>query len=222
MHTAEALSGADFEYQSGDGDVSRDAVMPSITPEDRVGVAMSAGIDGIGAGNFVLSCVTAFYDHLRATTGDFFEYPDYYTVQTTTEPADYGMLDVYPDHKNVAVEPDAETVLRAINDRAISVLLVPDRPPEQPEVDDIALRSAERRLTHCYLYAPDGQPAESEFAIRLPREPTVEWYESTVQTVESLPDAYALPSFGADDSSITQEFRQVSVTEALSRLPGDR
>lgn len=134
MHTTEAFTGSDFEYRLDGQAVSRTEVLPAIAPDARVGVVMADGVDGVGAGNFILSCVTAFYDHLRETKGEFFEYPDFYTFQTTTDPANFGMLDIYPEHKNVAVESDTESLLRAINDRAITILLVPDGRAQPPEV----------------------------------------------------------------------------------------
>lgn len=193
--------------------------MPHITSDDRVGVVMETGTEGLGAGNFVLSCVTAFYDYLSETREeDFFEYPDYYTFQTTSEPADYRMLDIYPDHKNVTVEPNAEQLLRAINDRAITILLVPDVSPISPNVDEITLQSARRRIDHCYVYAPDGRPSDAEFSIRQPRQPTNNWFEATIESLDGKSEE-GVPAFGSSDDSIVQQFRPISVEQALERLP---
>ncbi|EMA37244.1 hypothetical protein C447_12772 [Halococcus hamelinensis 100A6] len=183
-----------------------------------MGIVMRTGAEGLGAGSFLLSCVTAFYDYLGETReGDFFEYPDYYTFQTTEDPADYRMLDIYPDHKNLAVEPDAEHLLQAINDRAITILLVPDGPPTSPNVADIALQSARRRMDSCYVYAPDGRPSDATFSIRQPRRPANEWFEATI---ESMDHPEEVPAFGSDDDSIHQQFSPVPLERALERLPG--
>jgi len=219
MHTTKELDSTSFEYQVNGDVVPRDTVMPSVTSNDRVGVVMGTGAGGLGAGNFILSCVTAFYDYLRETREeDFFEYPDYYTFQTTSEPADYRMLDVYPDHKNVTVESDVERLLRAINDRAITTLLVPDVPPTSPDVENITLQSAHRRIDHCYVYAPDGRPSNGEFSVRQRRQPAREWFETTVESVTGDSEG-SVPSFGSNDNWIVQQFRQVSVEQALERLP---
>ncbi|WP_081927451.1 hypothetical protein [Halobellus rufus] len=219
MHTTKELDGSSFEYLV-DGDVvARDTVMPSVTSDDRVGVVMGTGAEGLGAGNFILSCVTAFYDYLRETRDEgFFEYPDYYTFQTTNKPADYRMLDIYPDHKNVTVEPDAEQLLRAINDRAITTLLVPDVSPTSPDVEDITRQSASRRLDHCYVYASDGHPSNGVFSIRQPHQPARKWFEATVESLGGE-SAVSIPSFGADEDWIVQQFRQISTDQALERLP---
>ena len=219
MHTTKELNSTSFEYRV-DGDVvSRETVMPSITSDDRIGVVMGTGIEGLGAGNFILSCVTAFYEYLRETReGDFFEYPDYYTFQTTSDPADYRMLDIYPGHKNVTVEPIAEQLLRTINDRAITTLIVPDVSPTSPDTDNITLQSAHRRIDHCYVYAPDGRPSSVDFSIRQPRQPANEWFEATIESLNGDSEV-SVPSFGSDDDWIVQQFRQVPVKQALECLP---
>lgn len=218
MHTTKELDSTSFEYRV-DGDiVSREAVMPSITSNDRIGVVMGTGIEGLGAGNFILSCVTEFYEYLNETREeDFFEYPDYYTFQTTSDPADYRMLDIYPDHKNVTVAPIAEQLLQAINDRAITILLVPDVSPTSLDIDNITLQSAYRRIDHCYVYASDGSPNTVDFSIHQPRQPANKWFETTVETLNGDSEV-SVPSFGSDDW-IVQQFRQVSLPEALERLP---
>ncbi|MFB6228929.1 MAG: hypothetical protein ABEH88_10280 [Halobacteriales archaeon] len=195
--------------------------MPTITQSDRVGVVMGSGADGLGAGNFILSCITAFYDRLRETRDDFFEYPDYYTFQATTDPADYRMLDIYPDHKNVTVEPDAEHILRAINDRVITILLVPEGPSRSPEIDDITYRSADRRINQCYLYASDGQPDKGVFTIRLPRTPTEDWYQTTFDSMGATTEKERPPHLKTQSSNgqIHQEFQQITLEQALSHLP---
>ena len=219
MHTSEELAAPDFEYRSDGKPVPRGEVMPTITPEDRVGIVMGTGAEGIGAGNFVLSCVTVFYDRLRARKGDFFEYPNYYTFQATSNPADYRMLDIYPDHKNVAIEPDAERLVRALNDRAISILLVPGNTARSTDIEDITRRSAERRIDHCFEYAIGGQSGEREFSIGLPRQPAEDWYTATVDSLEDSSTTNRQPVVESSDGRITQRFRCVGLGTALSRLP---
>jgi len=221
MHTVEALDADDVEYRADGRPVARGDVLPTTTPETRVGVVMGSGTQGLGAGNFLLACVRAFYDHLAAREAEFFAYPDFYTVQATAAPADYRMLDVYPDHKNAVLDPDAddERLLRAVNDRAVDVLLVPDGPARTPAVADVTRRSAERGIDRCYVYAADGRPADPGFSIRLPREPTAGWFGDTVDSVDGRPGDYAGPSFGSDDRYVVQAYRETTLEGALSRLP---
>ena len=219
MHTAEELTTSSFDYRVAGQPVSRSQVMPAITLDTRVGIVMGAPTEGIDAGNFILSCVTAFYDRLRAVSADFFEYPDYYTFQCTTEPADYGMLDIYPDHKNVPVDPDGESLARAIADRAIDVLLVPHATTDSANVTDITHRSLERRIDDCYQYAGRQRLTESDFSIDVPRPLVEDWYETTIDSVVDPAATARRTALGTDSEQITQHFRRIDLESALASLP---
>lgn len=219
MHTAEELTTSSFDYRVAGKSVSRNEVMPDSTLDTRVGIVMGAPTEGIDAGNFVLSCVTAFYDRLRAVSDDFFEYPDYYTFQCTSEPADYRMLDIYPSHKNVPVDPDREELARTIADRAIDVLLVPHTTTDSSPITDITRRSLERRIDGCYQYAGRQQLAESDFSIGLPRHLVEDWYETTIDSVDDSAATHRQTAIGTDSEQITQHFREISLEKALGSLP---
>jgi hypothetical protein len=219
MHTSEELVASEFEYRADGRSVSREDVMPTISPEDRVGVVMGSGSGGIAAGNFILSCVTAFYDHLRGRKTEFLEYPDYYTIQATSNPADYRMLDIYPAHKNVTVESDAERILQAITDRAITILLVPDAPPRTPEIQEITRRGAERRIEHCYMYAREEQLEAPDFVIQQPRQPAGDWYETTIDSLDEPPATNRSRPLTDDETPLVQGFRRIQFETALAHLP---
>jgi len=216
MHTTEELTGEAFEYRVGSEAVAAGEVMPSIAVDDRLGIVMADPADGLRAGNFLLACVTAFYDRLRERDEEFFEYPDYYTVQATPDPADYLEFDVWPDHKNLSVPAEPEAILRAINDRAITVLLVPDGPTARPALADVTRRSAERRIESCYAYAPDGELADADgaFSIDVPRDPAGTWYRETVDLIGTGADRVEI-----DGTYVTQRFREIDLEAALARLP---
>jgi hypothetical protein len=218
MHTTHELSAESFEYRRDGQSVARSDVLPAIAVEDRLGVVMADPADGLGAGNFVLSCVTAFYDRLREQGEEFFEYPDYYTFQATTDPLDYLEFDVWPDHKNVPVPADPEGVLRAVNDRAVNVLLVPATSGPAPDLEDVTRRSAERRLDACYQYAPDGRLEAPDFAIEVPRGAVKDWYRETVDAASVEPLSYTPAA--ADGATVSQQFRAVDFETALCCLPG--
>lgn len=219
MHTIHDLSADMFEYRRDGEPVDRAAVMPDIAVEDRLGVVMAGPTDGLGAGHFVLDCIIAYYDQIDEFEPGLCEYADYYTFQATDEPADYLELDIWPDHKNVRVPPEPEAVLRAVNDRAIDLLLVPDGPAHGAEFDGATRRSAERNIESCFRYATDGDLRDADFSIRLPRDPAERWYRETVETTDS-PAAGFDPAL-ADETHFTQRFERVTLEEALSALPAD-
>jgi hypothetical protein len=219
MHTTHELSAASFEYRRDGESVARTEVLPRMAIADRLGVVMADPADGLGAGNFVLSCVTAFYDRLRARDEEFFEYPDYYTFQAAADPLDYLEFDVWPDHKNVPVPPDPEGLLRAVNDRAVNVLLVPATPGPAPDLEDVTRRSAERRIDACFQYAPDGRLEAPDFTIEVPRAAVRDWYRDTVEAAGIEPLSYT-PS-AADGTTVSQQFRAVDLEPALRCLPSE-
>ena len=220
MHTTDELTAGTFEYRRDGEAVPRLDVMPAMAVEDRLGVVMASPTDGLGAGNFLLSCVTAFYDALRERRDEFFEYPDYYTFQASPDPLDYLEFDVWPDHKNVSVAPDPERVLRSVNDRAIDVLLVPDSSGNDADVEgleDVTLRSAERRIDACYLYAPDGDLDGADFSVGVPWTVVGDWYRATLDAAGDGAAAFVPPR--SDDPVLAQGFREVGLEEALTHLP---
>ncbi|WP_458188808.1 hypothetical protein [Haladaptatus sp. NG-WS-4] len=215
MHTTNELSSEAFEYRVDGVAVDGYDVMPSVAVDDRLGVVMDDPADGLGAGNFLLACVTAFYNWFRKTREEFYEYPDYYTFQATPDPADYLEFDIWPDHKNVSVPPDPEAVLRAINDRAVTVLLVPDEPTGQPDIQDATRNSALRRDLACFAYAPDGRVADANFTVQAPRDPAWTWYATTLDALGSSPDSVGM----VEDAYVSQRFREIDFEAALARLP---
>lgn len=217
MHTSHELSSDVFEYRVEGALVDRDEAVPPISIDDRLGVVMADPWDGLGAGNFVLSCVTAFYDRCRERADEFFEYPDYYTFQATADPADYLEFDIWPDHKQVSVPSDPEAILRAVNDRAIDVLLVPDGPPTTPNIAEETLNSARRRIDACFLYAPDGSLDDADVSVGLPHAVVAPWYRETVDALDEVPDGFTLDESG--DGMLSQDVRRIGLDEALRRLP---
>ncbi|WP_411966126.1 hypothetical protein [Haloferax sp. YSMS24] len=217
MHTTHELTSDTFDYRDAEGPVARHEVMPPISIADRLGIVVDDPTDGLGAGNFVLSCVTAFYDRFRERTAEFYEYPDYYTFQATSDPVDYQEFDIWPDHKNVSVPREPEAFLRAINDRGITILLVPESAPTSPSFEAVTRNSASRRIDSCYLYAPDGGLADADFSISLPHDTVAKWYEKTSESAWDGPDPPG--SLVKDEATITQQFRRVGLSQALGRLP---
>ena len=59
-------------------------------------------------------------DRQRARGGAFFIYPDYFLFHVGGPLGDHSMLDIWPSHKEVVVPDQAEALLQAINDRAIT------------------------------------------------------------------------------------------------------
>jgi aminomethyltransferase len=130
MHSSYALHSSDFAVErDGDTQPLSELWPGGYQPDDRLGVLLANPMDAVGCSNLICGTITLFYDHLRATrgTGNFFRYSDAFMFGIGCEPGDFNQLDVWPLHKFVTVlQPSAEAVLEAVNDRRITLLAVPE------------------------------------------------------------------------------------------------
>ena len=129
MHTSGQLRSDSFAIELEGRPASIEDVLVGFAPLRRVGAVVREPYGAVGASNLLLAAVTAFYDAQRARAEDFYIYPDYFLFHVGRPLGDHSMLDVWPSHKEVVVPDDAEAILEAINDRAITWLLVPDGEP---------------------------------------------------------------------------------------------
>src|SRR6185312_12543513 len=129
MHSSYALASSDFSVER-DGTSSPLAdLWPGYRPDDRLGIVLANPMDACGCSNLICGTNTLFYDDLRDTrgVGNFFRYADTFLFGVGCEPGDFNQLDVWPLHKFVTVlQPTAEAVIEAVNDRRITLLALPE------------------------------------------------------------------------------------------------
>lgn len=165
------MNSADFEITIAGRPATLAELLPGFDEHARLGIVVTENRGGAGAAMLVLAAVSAFYDRLRAVEPDFFAYPDYFAFhvgRNRIAPSHtMGELDVFPEHKEPVVDDDAETVLRAINDRAITHLLVPDRGPNgsRPPLGRDTRSSAQRRIRTAIAYSPSRRVTDPDTAV---------------------------------------------------------
>ncbi len=216
MHSTD-LRGTDFAIAI-DG---RDATLPDVLGDfaitRRVGVICPAPLDGLGAATLLMAAVTAFYDGYRRLGGAFFAYPDFYTLQLQAPVADYGMFDIWPAHKNVAVDQNPSTALLAdaITDRGIDTLLVPEGWQGNSPLQPVQLSALQRTLRSAFVYAPGGTVAGAEISIGCAREPLMSWADKVIATVTG-----AGPSWFArtEADQLEQSFHRLAPADAIAHL----
>lgn len=229
MHSSEALQGDGFEVAVEGRATSHADYFRGVTRRDRLALYCPGRIEGLGAINLVMAYVTAFYDDYRATGEAYFAYPDYFALYHAGQtPPAYGMFDIYPDHKTVAVSADRLDVLAAVTDRAANVLLVPDRAgaAKWDAGDDgftqLAHASAKRTITTCYAYAMDGEVADADMVIACDAKLMVEWAKTLVDSIGDDADAAqrgrAWVDAHAGCARLTQSYRRIGLDEALRYL----
>ncbi len=210
MHTSRALSSGDFEIQANGGQVTIDDLLPGFDEHARLGIVVTRDGGAAGASTLILAAVTAFYDRLRAIGTEFFAYPDFFAFHvagTGSHPPGLRKLDVFPEHKEPMVPDEAEEILRAINDRAITHLLVPERATSGP-LGRETRHSAQRRIRAAIAYSPDGRVARSDVAITAAPQA-----EEFVTAMLGRPRDLA----GADGRP-RETFRRIAVDDALGML----
>jgi hypothetical protein len=160
MHSTRELTSDAFALELAGQPVTIPALFPGFEARDRLGIVVHQAGGALGASVLALATITAFYDLQRARGDEFFIYPDYYVFHVGQRYGNHSMLDIWPGHKEVVVPDEPEAVLQAINDRAITHLLVPDGQPGDPSFGRATLASG--CLRSALAYAPSGWVAGAD------------------------------------------------------------
>lgn len=221
MHSSK-LRGSDFRIEVEGRTVSHADFFADWGERDRLGVYAPQGWEGAGAAAFILASVTAFYDRHRARDESFYAYPDYFTFQRRHEPADYGMLDLWPKHKQVSVPEDANAIAAAITDRGVTLLLLPDRSPGEVHLEPVQRAALERNVERYMLYSGSGEMEESAIEIEAPCDSLAEWILRVFQSMSSgeYPEEVRAEweRRAKAGGRFRQSLREVSAEEAWGRL----
>jgi hypothetical protein len=224
MHSS-TLSATDFSLTLDGGPASLADVLPGFDERDRVGIVVRRPCGVVGASTLLLAAVTAFFDGQRAIHGDaeFFIYPDYFTFHVGGPLGAGGWLDIWPEHKEVVVpDGDAEALLRAINDRAITRLLVPDGAARDVAFERQTRASAQGRIVTALAYSAAGRVPNADVTVR-GTSVTESFVDRTLQEARDIPVA-AREAIGAtrpaldDDGAPVESYRRLELDEALRLL----
>src|SRR5688572_27268032 len=165
MHSSRELRSSSFEVRVDGRPARLQDLFDGFGEQDRLGVVMSRPCGAVGASALIAATITAFYDFHRARGDDFFVYPDYYLFHVGRPLGDHARLDVWPRRKEVVVPEDPRVILHAVNDRAITRLVVEDGEPDDPEFELEALASARARIRTCLAYSASGRVREADVRI---------------------------------------------------------
>jgi hypothetical protein len=178
MHSSRELSSSSFEVRVDGRSAGIRNLFEGFSEQDRLGVVMSRPCGAVGASSLIAATITAFYDLHRARGDDFFVYPDYYLFHVGRPLGDHARLDVWPRRKEVVVGEEPQAILEAIDDRAITRLLVEDGEPAERTgvvvedgepahggLDDEVVASARGRIRTCLTYSPTGRVHDADVEI---------------------------------------------------------
>jgi hypothetical protein len=194
VHSARELRSSAFEITVAGREARLTDLFEGFGEHDRLGVIIGRPGGGLGASALITAAITAFYDLQRARGPDFFIYPDYYLFHLGRAFGDHSRLDIWPAHKEVVVPAEAREVLRAVNDRAITRLVVEEGEPRDAELGAEELASARARIGSCLAYSPSGRVTDGD--VRVASNAVVEGYVNT--TLDPEQRAAELRARGAE------------------------
>ncbi|MBA2454216.1 MAG: hypothetical protein H0V47_13685 [Chloroflexia bacterium] len=220
MHTARELTSSSFTLTVDGQEGTFADVFPDFDARDRLGIVVRQPGGALGASALILATITAFYDIQRERGSDFFVYPDYYIFHVGQSHGDHGMLDIWPCHKEVVVPDDPEELLRAINDRAITRLLVEDVAPGEHEFRRETLASVQIRTA--LAYSASGQAREGDVTVR-GNAVTESYVEAVLDRSAEIYDEAASAIRETrkrlmKDGAVVETYRGIAVDTALSML----
>jgi hypothetical protein len=165
MHSSRELRSSSFEVRVDGRPAGIPDLFEGFGEQDRLGVVMRSPCGAVGASTLITATITAFYDLYRARGDEFFVYPDYYLFHVGGPLGDHARLDVWPRRKEVVVGEEPQAILEAIDDRAITRLVVEDGAPAGADLDDEVVASARGRIATCLAYSPAGRVADADVEI---------------------------------------------------------
>ena len=223
MHSSD-LKSTDFEIIDHGNPVSHHQFFQNHTTERRIGVVAPHRIDAVGAACIIMAHTTAFYDRYREKHEAFFAYPDYFVFQGQEPQACYGMLDIWPEHKSVAINGNHSTRLNAINDRAVNILILPEGHGVKKNYEKPQLESARRNIKECFIYSETGQCQNADTLIRCQKEPIYSWTLAVIDSLIKNGDESAMKfrteweKLHEKSDSLEQSYRRISLDQALALL----
>jgi hypothetical protein len=216
MHSSRELRSSSFEVRVDGRPARLEDVFEGFAEQDRLGVVMSHPCGAVGASALITATITAFYDFHRARGPDFFVYPDYYLFHVDRPLGDHARLDVWPRRKEVVVGEERQAILEAIDDRAITRLVVEDGQPAEAELDDEAVASAGGRIRTCLAYSPAGRVRDAD--VDIASNPVTEGYVEAILDPETRIERLRAEAEGTDPA----EPEGASADAARSRALGAR
>jgi hypothetical protein len=162
---------------------SIEGLFPGFGEHDRLGLVMRRPCAAVGASALIAATITAFYDIQRSRGTDFFIYPDYFLFHVGGPLGDHARLDIWPRRKEVLVEDDPDRILEAIDDRAITRLVVEDGSARERELDAEPVASARARIVSCLVYSASGRVADAD--VRIESNPVAEGYVEAILDPEA-------------------------------------
>jgi hypothetical protein len=231
VHTSVELNDSTFAISVDGAPATVDDLFPGFDDSDRLGVVVGSPHGLVGASLLVLAAVHRFYERQRELADSFWIYADYFAFHVDGPYGYHGELDIWPPHKEVVVPADGNELLRAINDRGVTRLVVETDGADPGPIEDEALASARARLRSAYAYSPAGRTAGAD--VQIAGNSVTDGYVAAVlhgheddprdhhlgEVERHVRDAIAASREQlVSDGRTVESYRRLSVDEALAAL----
>lgn len=166
MHVATLLSSDMFQTRIGGRPATADDLFPGWTEFDRFGLVIDEPLGGVGATHLLQSAMMAFYDIKPGRRASRAVYPEIYAFHIGQSYGSHAPYDFWPARREVILRTsDPREVLDAINDRGITRLAVPNRPPRDVIHRPKEVEAALDRISSAFLYDASGRLPGGEIEI---------------------------------------------------------
>lgn len=166
MHVAGLLRTDMFQISIGGRPATMEALFPGWTELDRLGLVIDAPLGGVGATHLVQCAMMAYYDARPTRRSSRAVYPEIYAFHIGKSHGAHAPYDFWPARREVILRTDDHReVLDAINDRGITRLAVPDRPPRDVVHRPKEVEAALDRIASAFVYSASGRVAGGDVEI---------------------------------------------------------
>lgn len=92
-------------------------------------------------------------------------YPEIYVLHVGGRHGDHSTMDIWPPNREFEVDDDPTAIARAVNDRALTRLAVPDGPRASVSLDWETRGTLRETVQQAFAYAEDGAVAHADVSI---------------------------------------------------------
>ncbi|QEC46751.1 hypothetical protein FSW04_03550 [Baekduia soli] len=226
MHTIGMLRGGDFGITVGGTPATFDDVFPGLDVADRFAFVLRTPAAGLAIGGLILAAITRHYEFWRDRGEPFWVYPDFYVLHAGAVHGFHGQLDIWPEHKEVVVaDGDSESLIAALNDRAVTRLVVQDGPVRARPCLRETIAPALARIRTAVAFGADGATPGADVVLSCPpaAEELVRLAAESSTTVAQADRDRVLAARAARsrDGRVEESLRRIGVPEALGMLAGE-
>ncbi|MBT0781296.1 hypothetical protein [Paracoccus sp. pheM1] len=162
MHVVSLLRTDMFSICIGGVASGLDDLFPDWTELDRFGLVIDEPPGGVGATHLLQAAMMAYCDAKPPRRTSRAVYPEIYAFHIGKCDGAHGPYDFWPARREVILRTDDHRkVLDTINDRGITRLAVPDRPPRQVVHRPKKVEAALDRIASAFVYDASGRVAMS-------------------------------------------------------------